>query len=69
MPSVALREVEETSTWPLETRRVRVAVLRKPGCEGPPEAGKVRLIAVESGEVLGHLPCCCPYAVAPEGHW
>ena len=43
-----LRQVELTAEWPEDLRWVRIAVLRKPGTEAAPEAGKVRLIAVEN---------------------
>ena len=43
-----LRAVEDGADWPEGCTWVRIAVLAKPGAEGAPEPGKVRLIAVES---------------------
>ena len=43
-----LAGVERTAEWPGDLLWVRVAALAKPGCEGPPAAGRVRLIAVEN---------------------
>ena len=43
-----LRGVEDGADWPVGCSWVRIAVLAKPGTEGAPEPGKVRLIAVKS---------------------